>query len=329
MKRPIGVILSAIVLGLAALFLLLMAALMAFAGHFARHRLSTTASPHLAILFILGISVFYAILAVWAILTVIGILRLRSWARYSILVIGGGLAGIGTLMALGTVLTRTMFATTMPPRSPAPNPHIMAVIFAVSIAIYVLIAITGIWWLVYFNLRTTREFFLDPSLSALSPDGLPQRPIAITILTGFCFYSTACFAILAFLPVPAFLLGFILPVRYAHLLYLVFALISAFIGYGLLKLKESARLATIAVLLFGCSNVILDLFPWYQTRLRLYMAQSAALLSTTHPLPSFAFTRTLILTFALFLLILYTFLLWLLHRHRAAFTPPPPQTRLA
>jgi hypothetical protein len=44
-----------------------------------------------------GGCVFYAILATWAILTVIGILRLRPWARYSILIIGGGLAGIGTL----------------------------------------------------------------------------------------------------------------------------------------------------------------------------------------------------------------------------------------
>ena len=108
MKRPIGLILSAIVLSLAALFLLLMTALMAFAGLFAGHQPTVPAAPHFLIYFMLAISVFYAVLAVWAILTVIGILRLRSWARYSILIIGGGLAVLGILTALFTLVGRSM-----------------------------------------------------------------------------------------------------------------------------------------------------------------------------------------------------------------------------
>jgi len=278
-------------------------------------------------LLILGVSVFYAILAVWAILTVIGILRLRPWARYSILVIGGGLAGIGTLLALGTAFSRTMLFT-MPTRSPAPDPHIMAVIFAVLIAIYIGIAIIGIWWLVYFNLRTTRELFLDPSLSALSPGGLPQRSIAITILAGFFFYAAVCCVTFTFLPFPAFLLGFIFPAKYAHVFYLAFAVLSAFIGYGLLKLKESARLTTIAFLIFGCCNVMLSFLPWYQVQFRIYMVQFTDAFST-YPNQSpamFPFTPTLMLVFGVFGLAIYALLLWLLHRHRTAFTPPQLQT---
>jgi hypothetical protein len=301
MKRPIGIILSAIVLGLAALSLLLLTALMIFAGLFASHQPSTAATPHAVMFLMLGVSVFYAILAVWAILTVIGILRLRQWARYSILVIGGGLAGIGILLALGTVFSRTLFST-MPHRGPAPDPHIMAAVFAFVIALYILIAIIGIWWLVYFNLRTTRELFLDPSLSVLFPGGLPQRPIAITILGGIFLFSAVCCGIFAFLPFPAFLLGFILPAKYAHVLYLAFAVLSAFIGYGLLKLKESARLTTIAFLLIGCCNIILSLLPWYQAQFRLYMAQFATAFPT-YPNQSpalFPYTRTLILASAVF-----------------------------
>jgi hypothetical protein len=77
MNRPIGLILSAIVLGLAAIFPLLMTALMAFAEVYAGHR-PTMSAPHFIAYFMVAISVFYAALAVWAILTVIGILRLRS-----------------------------------------------------------------------------------------------------------------------------------------------------------------------------------------------------------------------------------------------------------
>jgi hypothetical protein len=68
---------------LAALFLLLSTALTAFAGIFVEHQPSIAAAPHFIRYFVLTISAFYAILAVWPILTVIGILRLCSWGRYS------------------------------------------------------------------------------------------------------------------------------------------------------------------------------------------------------------------------------------------------------
>jgi hypothetical protein len=88
MKRPLGIILSAIVLGLAALGLLLITALMAVSSVFIFHRPVTPANPHFFVYIMLAISILYMALTVWAVLTVIGILRLRSWARYSILVIG-------------------------------------------------------------------------------------------------------------------------------------------------------------------------------------------------------------------------------------------------
>src|SRR5271155_4602312 len=114
MKRPVGLILSAIVLSLAALFLLLLTAVMAFAGIFARHQPSIALMPHLLMYVMLACSVFYAALAVWAILTVIGILRLRSWARYSILTVGGGLAVIGVFAVFGILVSRSMLPTQQP-----------------------------------------------------------------------------------------------------------------------------------------------------------------------------------------------------------------------
>src|SRR6266576_671567 len=94
MKRPVGLILSAIMLSLAAFFFILTAAFMVFVGIFANHQpmiaATPTVTPHFFIYLMLAVAMFYAALATWATLTVIGILRLRSWARYSILIISGG-----------------------------------------------------------------------------------------------------------------------------------------------------------------------------------------------------------------------------------------------
>src|SRR5271156_2340944 len=131
MKRPIGLILSAIVLSLAALFLLLLTALTAFASIFAQHQPSIAATPHFALYLMLAVSAFYAVLATWAIFTVIGILRLRSWGRYSILIIGGGLAFIGVLAAaFSLVFSRTMLPA-LQAQQLMTNPHLMSIVFMV------------------------------------------------------------------------------------------------------------------------------------------------------------------------------------------------------
>jgi hypothetical protein len=256
MKRPIGLILSAVVLSLAALFLLALTALMAVAGIVANRQSTTATAPHVTVLLILGLSFLYAALAVWAILTVIGILRLRPWARYSILVFGGGLAAVGLLLAVGTALSRALVAA-IPANGRTTDPHLMAVIFTILIAFYAATATIGTWWLIYFNLRPTRELFHTSEfvfpLHSTSGD-LPHRPTAITILACLFLFSAVCCCIMAFTPFPAFLLGFILPARSAHILYLVFALIAALVSFGLLKLQEYARFATIAFIFWASAT---------------------------------------------------------------------------
>jgi hypothetical protein len=334
MKQPIGIILSAIVLSLAALFLLTMTALMAVAGIFADRQSTTAAVPHFAIFLIVALSIVYAILAVWAILTVIGILRLRIWARYSILILAGGFAALGVLLTFGTALSRTMLAS-MPTRGPAPDPHLIAAIFTVLISFYVVITAIGIWWLIYFNLRSTRELFQtsESTLPQHATAGtLAQRPPAITILACLFLLSAVCCVIMAFTPFPGFLLGFILPPAAAHTFYLAFALIAALLSFGLLKLQEYARVATIAIVLLGFCNVLLSLLPWYQSQFRLYMARfQMAFPAYPNQTPAlFPFTRIMVYITGMLGLAFYVVVLWLLHRHRKAFQaaplPPPMPT---
>jgi uncharacterized membrane protein YGL010W len=85
---------------------------MVFAGVFTDHHpfvaASPTVTPHFFLYLMLAVAVFYATLATWATLTVIGILRLRSWARYSILIIGGLSAVFSLVVGVGTIASRTL-----------------------------------------------------------------------------------------------------------------------------------------------------------------------------------------------------------------------------
>lgn len=280
MKPPIGLILSAIVLSLAGLFLLLLTALTAFASIFAQHQPSIAATPHFALYLMLTVSAFYAVLAIWAIFTVIGILRLRSWGRYSILIIGGGLAVIGILAAAFSLLFSRAMPLALQAQQPTVNPHLMSFVLMVVAAFYLLIAAIGVWWLVYFNLRSVREIFSNPAMlvpsSTNASGNFGRTPTAIKIIGGFLLFSALCCLLCAFLPFSAFLFGFIIPPGATHIIYVGFAAVAAFAGYGLLRLKESARLLTIVFLILGCCNILLAILPWYRARFCLYMTQLIA-----------------------------------------------------
>lgn len=354
MKRPIGLILSAIVLSLAALFLLLMTAVMAFTGVLAPHQPETAAAPHFVTYLMLAISAVYAALAVWAILTVIGILRLRSWARYSILIIGGALAVLSVFGIFGTIISRATLPN-LQARQPTADPRAVTFVFIVMTAIALLVAAVGVWWLIYFNLRPIRELFRSPvppidyaplSTEAYGPAGIPNlaaakpsngffsspehAPTAIKII-GWFFLIGAIFCLPSvFLPIPAFILGFILPVKASHFLFLTISIIGACVGYGLLKLRNSARLATIAFIGFGLVNSAISLLPWYQSQLRLYMARFMAQLMSMipalpgQPAPVYTYPAATIVFNSLFAIVVNIYVLWLLYRHRTAFTPAPP-----
>lgn len=329
MKRPVGLILSAVVLSLFAFFLVLTTALMVSAGIFANHRAPmaavSTVTPHFFLYLMLAVAVFYAALAAWASLTVIGILRLRSWARYSILIIGGGIAVFSFFAGIATLLSRTMLVA----QQPNADPRIVAVVFFFVTAFYLMFAAIGVWWLIYFNLRPIRELFSiarfqipSPVDTAVTPEPVPTP---IKIIAGFLLVGAVFCLLGIFLPFPAFFLGFILPPTVAHFLYVAFAAVASSAGYGLLRLKEPARLLTMAFLLLGFCNLVMSALPWYQSKLQTYTAQiihSMPLLPGQPP-PPVTYGSTLFLFSALIGLIIYGVVFWFLHRHRAAFKTPP------
>ena len=331
MNRPVAVVLTAILLGLVAAFLLLGMAFMVLTGFLALHGMAgsqapSPVSPSLIPILFFGMSFVCDALAVWLILTLIGLIRLRSWARYSVLVLAALMAGFGTISAAMFVAMPFLM-----PNQAGTNPQTVHAVFFVIAAVYAVFAVLGVVLLVYYNYPTTRAVFLASSPTPLGPPntitGRP-RPTAITVISWMYLICAPFSLLYLFLPMPTFLFGFIFSGIKAHVLYVCIALISVAIGYGLLRLHNSARLAVFWWSALCPLNILVLLTPWGKHRFNEYMAlvnsfNARYFPTQPTPTPNFAASPAAIIVFSLIAMACIGVVLWFLHRHRAAFTPLP------
>jgi len=196
MRRPTGVILTCIVLGCAALLLLFSAAGSFLAILLMGHLPATTAQPAPppgmmnAIFVIIGL--VYIVLAAWAIATIVGLAKMRNWARYSVIVIGAGFALMGVFGAIAMVAAQTMAHSV--PMPPGQNPAVLHMVMLAGALFWLAIAAVGIWWIVYFALRTTREAFaLAAGPQAIAIPGYIPPPSP---------YDPSSYAVASYIPAP-------------------------------------------------------------------------------------------------------------------------------
>ena len=344
MKRPVGLILTTIVLGFIALCQLGAAALMTVTGFFGRHGIPNArpGAPELPanFLFYVGITsaVFMALLATWAILTLVGLLRLSNAARISVLIIGGCLAVFGGFSVLTSIVAMFIHL----PSTTNQSAHLQPIIFGIIGFFYALIAATGVWWLIYFSRASVRALFVRPALAAYGypldpthpvlplqrPGRFSNVPVPITILACLVLLSSFSCAILALTPFPAFLFGVIFSGFASHILYLTMAIFTALIGYGLLRLDSRARIATIAVLCLGPINGVSLLLPSGRARFNLYNQQIMEMFRFpgTPPISMPDYGYAYMAMMFVFVVIFNGALFWILYRYRSDFQrmPPPP-----
>jgi hypothetical protein len=354
MKRPVGVILSCVVLGLLAALQLLTAAGMAFTGVLIKRGLPTPSGntptappPGFVVVAVLAMAFLSLLMAVWSIATLIGLAGLRNWARYSVLVIGGCMAGFGTLAIFGVIVA----ATVMPQAAPTPNlpPHTMQVILAFYGFLYAIVVAIGVWWLVYFNQRKTKAYFLPqyaadhglyppaypgpypPSYSGAPP--LPydppaqssRAPTAIIVLACFFLLGALSCLVIAVIPMPGFFIGLVIPRPGSIFLYLGFALISGLIGAGFLRTDNRARLLCYAYLAICLVNMLVMITPWGSARYAIYNQLIFAAMHVPGPVPASPLS---LLPFRIAMLVFFIALngvvVWIVERYRYAFLKQPP-----
>src|SRR5262245_21490604 len=114
----------------------------------------------------------FAALGTW---TGIGLLRLRPWARTSIVVFAGFLAAVSAFSVIAVVF---MPAT---PGVDAGQQATLSALRPLVAAIYLLPLGIGVWWLLYFNRPSARAAFG----ARHEPSAPPRRPLSISILGWF------------------------------------------------------------------------------------------------------------------------------------------------
>src|SRR6476469_2141938 len=149
MSKTIGVTASAVVVIIGSFVALLMAAA-SVAGLFVQ---ATQPQPPNSAPFVLLGAAMMAALAGIGIWTSVGLFRLRAWARMSILVFAGFLAGCSIFGLLMTMVVP------LPPNVSAGAEHTVRWIMVVGFGIPLAIAV---WWLIQFNTQSTKAAFASP-----------------------------------------------------------------------------------------------------------------------------------------------------------------------
>src|SRR6185437_5894575 len=224
MKRPALVLESAAVLVLLSLMQILMASLMGLAAAL-EHTHQIPGAPQASPALMYCLCAFFLGLAVWGIVTAYGLSKLRRWARYSILIVGGCMAIFGFMGMAGMLATMLIAPYLLAATSSAQHGSLvtMRVLFGSIAFIYAAVTAIGIFWLVYFNRKTVRSVFTGD----LEAGAENRRPLLISIYAVFSLLSAAGCLLMAFIPFPAILFGVVFTGWKKALIYLAYAAIEA------------------------------------------------------------------------------------------------------
>jgi len=333
MKRLPGVIISAIVLILGSLLQMVFAAGMVFAGAVEHNQFRSGVNPGggpavpipaWMPVFMYGAAAFLLGLAVWGILTAVGLFRLRRWACYSALIIGGCLA----LFALPQIfIMLVMMAVPLPlPANVDPSQAQMMhtvtkVMSGVMAAIYTIVCAIGVSWLVYFNRKVVRDLFaMGPGQVTQGQPTESRRPIMISVLAVFMMIGAPMCLIMVFVPFPAPIFGLILHGWVKAAAFLVYAALMAAAGAGLWRLEEWARRLALAMQVVGLVQLVLYIVrPWLLTD---YSAEIDRAMNIPQPqLPAQLQTMMYGVMFGFSAMLLIA-IVWILIHYRGAFRPP-------
>lgn len=165
-RVPAGVVIAAVILGVMAFIGLLIAACCAYIMFGTNNALI----PHILSVRIIvaGLDALVFALVILAICTIIGLARLRMWARYSITLLGLLDLLVFALMAAGVLIARVRSGLAA---MHLPNSGVTLGDALIGLAIFFsLLALIGVWWIIYFNTDHTRMVFRHAQIGIPVPD---------------------------------------------------------------------------------------------------------------------------------------------------------------
>jgi hypothetical protein len=197
--------------------------------------------PSLARAMAEGTMAFFFGLAILGIFTGVGVLRLKNWARISVLVWSGVTATICAFI----LAFLAFIPFPVPPN--AGTPVNIATFVRLSIAlVYGLPLAIAVWWLILFNRKTIAARFeagigspLDPSGFPVEPTSAskPTLPLPITVLAMFLLFSSLSVFLIFFVHLPVLLFAHALRGPVGTVAWITTCLLSTAAGIGLLCRK--------------------------------------------------------------------------------------------
>jgi hypothetical protein len=314
MNRSAGVTISAVIVFIGSAFTLLSALFMSLSFIMAITQEAQLNVPFMKY-FMVFLAVFMLGLAAWGIASGVGLLKLREWARISMLIFSGLLI----LLCLPSVLLFLVMPFPGPPNVPDPAlaKHMFVVMRVVISIFYGGLSALGGWWIYFFNRRSVKDQFsgLKGLPAPLQP--LPARPLSITIIGWYLLISACSYPLTAIFRFPIFLLGFFVRGWHASVIMLALGVLHLVMGVGLLKLKPWARMLTISYFSFFLLNSIgMIVIPGSQARFEAAMTEVQRVFGTPPSPIHFPMWFGLAVTLPLFAV-----LLWFLITRRNAFLP--------
>ena len=236
-----------------------------------------------------GSMALFAGLAVFGVFTGIGVLRLKNWARISMLVWSGITAAIcGCVLAFLAIIP---FPT--PPNAPA---NIAAFTRVAAGLVYGLPLAIAIWWLILFNRKAIAAQFAAPAPdSPLDASGFPGQttspskpplPLPITVLAVFLLTSSLSLSLLFFVHAPMVLFAHAFRGPAGTAVWITICLLSTAAGIGLLCRKVWSYSLTLGLQLLGfLSGIVTLASPKYPDLMREAIASMAF---STAPYPEYS-----------------------------------------
>ena len=256
----------------------------------------------------------FALFSGWGIWTAIAIFRRRGWARISILIFAVLLTFMGVSAGLAVLVVQL-------PAQPNVTQSTMNAIRWGMAGFYGMLAAIGVWWLVLFNLRSTKEYFVQEATSAP-----PARPLSVSLIGWYLLISSLFLAVPAVVRLPTFVFGSVVTGWAGAAVYTVFAVAQVFLGAGLLRLRERARVGAIVYFcVMALNSVVTWALPGYEAKVQLMFREMPKLFPAGAP----AQMPQPMWVFMLMGIAFLAIPVWFLVRRRAAFVkvadaPPSP-----
>ena len=223
-----------------------------------------------------GVWIFLLLCALFIVITGIQVIRLRNWARLSLLVIAGCLLCFG-LLGIVVIFVSIFVSTPSDPRvSQALLASILALIYGIPIAI-------SLWWLLLFTRRSvTAQFQALAALEAPRPPSTlsflnnPDCPLGIRVVAWYLASFVLILPFLPFVPIrlPAFFFGHLFQGAAATGIYFLNFALLIIPGFGLLLLKRWSYPFAYASQLLICANGLSSVFsPSYENAVRSMLSE--------------------------------------------------------